>query len=249
MLNVNPRQLNMEENIKWLMTAHQELDNRVFNTNQKMLPEIRRRLLFRAQIFIDNSVKNFPWLQVDDIFLGGSAATYSYQEFSDLDLFVLVSNNKDSEAFSSAEQIGCFAPKVSYRFGKQKLKFDLEQRQVEIKAIFKALNVPSYSLLRDEWVTKPTRQIMDNINTDEILAKAQDIVSKIKYMRTDQFERPNGKYSIEDIKQIESYFNSLLKMPQHNTEEWLIYKLVSYTGELHRLRNFYTSQLAKTLSF
>lgn len=249
MLNVNPRQLSMEENIKWLMTSHQELDSRVFDTNQKMLPEIRRRLLFRAQIFIDNSVKNFPWLQVDDIFLGGSSVTYSYQEFSDLDLFVLVSINKNSDAFQSIDQLDYFAKKVCCRFGKQKLKFGLDQRQVEIKAVFKSMNLPTYSILRDEWVIELTRHVMDNINTDEILAKANDIVNKIKYMCTDQFERPNGKYSIEDIKQMQSYYNSLLRMLDSSTEEWLTVKLVNYTGWLHRLSRFYTSELAKTLSF
>ncbi len=249
MLNVNPRQQTMEENIKWLMTSHQELDSRVFDANHQMLPEIRQKLLMRAQVVIDGCLKDFPWLQVDDIVLFGSSTTYEYQEFSDLDLEIVVSIVENNGVFKSNKQIFQFIGKVRNAFLDHQRKYRIAGRQVEIKIVLKVPDLAQYSVLYDKWLIYPQHKDMSQIDAQKVIARAQDIVEKIKYMMTGQFERPNGKYKVDDLQKMQDYYNFVVAVFHGSVEDWLAYKLVNYTGYVHRLRNFYTSQLAKTLSF
>ncbi len=101
----------------------------------------------------------------------------------------------------------------------------------------------------DKWLIYPQHKDMSQIDAQKVIARAQDIVEKIKYMMTGQFERPNGKYKVDDLQKMQDYYNFVVAAFHGSVEDWLAYKLVNYTGYVHRLRNFYTSQLAKTLSF
>lgn len=250
MLNVNPRQQTMEENIKWLMTSHQELDSRVFDANHQMLPEIRQKLLMRAQVVIDGCLKDFPWLQVDDIVLYGSLTTYEYQEFSDFDLDIIVSVVKDNGAVQDNSQINLFARKIRDAFLDRQRKYRIAGRQVEVKVVFSIWHdLTQYSVLRNQWLIYPQHKDMSQIDAQKVIVRAQDIVEKIKYMMTDQFEHPNGKYKVDDLQKMQDYYNSICNVFFGSVEDWLTFKLVNYTGYIHRLRSFYTNQLTNILSF
>ena len=64
------------------------LNPKIFDGDQHMHEEVRRRLLMIADDFFETL--NVEWVDIDDIILTGSLANYNWSKFSDVDLHILV---------------------------------------------------------------------------------------------------------------------------------------------------------------
>lgn len=75
-----------------------ELNPKIFGENDKMLDEVREKLLEIAKSYYE--YLNVDWVDYTDIIMTGSMANYNWSEYSDIDLhivlpFAKVSNNLD----------------------------------------------------------------------------------------------------------------------------------------------------------
>ena len=68
---------------------HEELNPKIFDTNKKMLPEVREKLMQIADKFVETLVEDEIAFNLLDVKLVGSNCSYNYTEYSDLDVHLV----------------------------------------------------------------------------------------------------------------------------------------------------------------
>ena len=155
----------------------QETLNRDAFDGDKMMPEIRERLMEIAQDFIDGI--EFK-MDVEDITLTGSLANYNFSKYSDFDLHILV----DYAAIDGDKEL------VKRFFQDLKAVWNIRHniflKGFEVEIYVQDTNESHmssgvYSVQNDEWVIKPEREEVARFPIDQpnIEKKADDIVFQI----------------------------------------------------------------------
>lgn len=181
--------------------------------NENIIPEVKKKLIELGYYWLEEN--DLPESILRDMVLTGSSAGYNYNQYSDIDLHIIV--NKD--------KIGC--PKLvdDFLFDKKKIfaeKHDIkiEGHDVEVYAQDYREKFPKnesvYSLLQNKWIIRPTKEKVDLENPKLIkkvryykkLAKSlikeknmQKIVKfkeKLRKLRQSGLQRI-GEYAIENI--------------------------------------------------
>lgn len=181
--------------------------------NENIIPEVKKKLIELGYYWLEEN--DLPESILRDMVLTGSSAGYNYNQYSDIDLHIIV--NKD--------KIGCPQLVDDFLFDKKKIfaeKHDIkiEDHDVEVYAQDYRekfpKNEPVYSLLQDKWIIRPTKEKVDLENPKLIkkvryykkLAKSlikeknmQKIVKfkeKLRKLRQSGLQRI-GEYAIENI--------------------------------------------------
>jgi len=155
----------------------QETLNRDAFDGDKMMPEIRERLMEIAQDFIDGI--EFK-MDVEDITLTGSLANYNFSKYSDFDLHILV----DYAAIDGDKEL------VKRFFQDLKAVWNIRHniflKGFEVEIYVQDTNESHmssgvYSVQNDEWVIKPEREEVARFPIDQpnIEKKADDIIFQI----------------------------------------------------------------------
>jgi hypothetical protein len=130
---------------------HDTLNPLIWESEEKIKPEIRKTLLMNAKRFIEFcDAEN---LKFNDIILTGSLANYNYNENSDLDVHIILDFNQISE---NKEFIGDFF-KMKKQLWADKLPIQVKGHDVEM--YFQDSAEPhhssgTYSLMNDDWIRK-----------------------------------------------------------------------------------------------
>lgn len=133
-------------------TPHETLNPSIWE-NDNLRKDVRSALMKIALEF-------YNFLKVDvkvsDIVISGSQANYNYTKFSDLDLHLIV----------DYEQISCDYPVDEFFDTKRKLwkeEHDIEIHGIPVELYVENLAKPAvsstYSILDNQWVNPPTREI------------------------------------------------------------------------------------------
>lgn len=135
----------------------------IFSEENKMHPEIRKKLLKVAQDFYDSC--NIEWVDIEDIILTGSLANYNWSNFSDVDLHVLVDYNEISKNTDLAEEFAWSKKKIwndahDVYIKKYPVEMYLQNTEEELVA------GGVYSVLYDKWIRFPEKF---DVNFDESL--------------------------------------------------------------------------------
>ena len=147
----------------------------IWETDDKIKPEVRKVLLQNAKRFIEFSdVEN---LKFNDIILTGSLANYNYNDNSDLDVHIVLDFSQISE---NKEFIGSFL-KLKKQLWADQLPIQVKGHDVEM--YFQDSAEPHhssgiYSLVKDEWIRKPIKKII-NIDSADVQLKSADIMNAI----------------------------------------------------------------------
>ena len=153
-----------------------ELNPAAFS-DDKMIPEIRERLMEIAQDFLDGI--EFK-MDVEDITLTGSLANYNWSKYSDFDLHILV----DFAAIDADADL------VKEYFQNLKavwnIKHNIFLKGYEVEIYVQNTNEDHmssgvYSVRNDEWVLKPEKEETerDPVDKQNIEKKADDIIFQI----------------------------------------------------------------------
>lgn len=216
----------------------------IWESDEKIRPDVRKILLKNAQRFIEFcDAEN---LKYNDIILTGSLANFNYNEYSDLDVHVILNFNQISE---NKDFVGDFF-KLKKQLWSEKLPIQVKGHDVEI--YFQDINEPhrssgTYSLMKDMWIRKPTKKII-NIDMANVQLKSADIMNTI-----DDLEKDGN---VEDfIKKHEVLKNKIKKYRQtgldasgeYSTEN-LVFKILRNSGYLEKMvdmrNNFLTQELS-----
>jgi predicted nucleotidyltransferase len=183
-----------------------ELPNERYMSDPKgqdeiMVPKVRERLLQIAYEFIDFIGVD---MVVDDVVMTGSLANYNWSKYSDVDLHILV----DFKQFSKKE-----LPLYEELFRLKKTLFN-DKHNITIFGYDVELYVQDtsephtssgeYSVLFDEWITKPKNQDVE-IDTTSIKHKSEGWMKMIDDVINDAEEED----SLENSKNIINKSDSL----------------------------------------
>lgn len=155
------------------------LHPRFWNEDQQLDIHIRRALLVIAKDFIDEY--NLGEYEIDDIIMTGSLANYNWsEEFSDVDVHIIMDTNQLSEDMSLAKSI---SDAMRNMWNKTHTDISVGGFPVELyiqdtHEAHKSSGV--YSLLYDEWKTTPSiGKLSGEIEEDEIKARVAEYMNLI----------------------------------------------------------------------
>jgi predicted nucleotidyltransferase len=199
--------------------VHDKLDRKVWNSEDKIDPAVRDRLLQIAEDFY-NKLKIKA--EIHDITLTGSLANYNWSKYSDLDVHIILDYEDIDENLDLVREL--FQETKS----NWNRKHDIMVKNYEVELYVQDVNDPHfssgvYSLLNDEWVVKPRREekeidraaiqkkaastmdmvddvqrLFDEGKFDEAIKYGEKVRNKIKKFRSSGLER-EGEYSFENL--------------------------------------------------
>jgi hypothetical protein len=224
---------------------NETLNSFIWESDEKIKSDVRNTLLKNAKRFIEFSdVEN---LKYNDVILTGSLANYNYNDESDLDVHIILDFSQISE---NKEFIGDFF-KLKKALWADKLPIQVKGHEVEM--YFQDANEPhhssgTYSLVKDEWIRKPTKKII-NVDTADVQLKSADIMNAIDDLET-------NKNQNDFLKKHEQLKNKIKKYRQAGLDsnagefsnENLVFKILRNTGYLEKMVEFKNDYLTKELS-
>lgn len=218
-----------------------ELNPKIWDNNDRssptLKPEIRERLLATANSFIDFLELD---LFIDDAVITGSICNYTWSEYSDIDIHLII----DISQFP--EDIQELYKKI---FSLKRLLFNkdydikIKNFDVEVYAQDRSEKHESpaiFSLVKDEWVKFPKKESLI-VNPKDVGDKANNLM---KYI--DSILNNYEDDDLESIKKITSkvkeklskYRKSGLQKNGELSFENLVYKILRRKGYLDKLYDF-----------
>jgi predicted nucleotidyltransferase len=145
-----------------------DLNRRIWEDDNTLDPMIRKALLMIAHRFYESiDLEGKP--PIKDIVFTGSLANYNYSDFSDIDLHLLFDFGPDEKLL---------APLFLLAKAKWNDKHDITIKGYDVEVYAEDIDAPHvatgvYSVLRDEWIKEPTREVP--------VVDKQDVYTKVKY--------------------------------------------------------------------
>ena len=216
----------------------------VWESDEKIKPDVRKTLLKNAKRFIEFS--DAENLNYNDVILTGSMANFNYNENSDLDIHIVMEFNQISQ---NKDFVGDFF-KLKKQLWADKLPIQIKGHDVEM--YFQDSEEPhhssgTYSLVRNEWIRKPTKKLI-NVDTADVQLKAADIMNIIDDLE-DDMNNENFVNKHEKLKnKIKKYRQSGLDTGGEYSTENLVFKILRNSGYLEKMVDMKNNFLTKELS-
>ena len=226
--------------------ANDTLDPDIWDEKNQMVEDVRKRLIEVA----DNFIKGLPFdVQVEDIKLTGSLATYNWSRFSDVDLHLVVdfSTVDDDEAlvrdyFNAKKSLWNLKHEI-YIHG---YEIEVYVENVDDKHTAQGI----YSIERDEWIKKPDKEVFE-VDVQEVQKKAASIMSQIDQIELTADEDPAQAESMS-----ERMKEKLRKMRQAGLDSKsgiysvknIAFKVLRRNGYLEKLSNIKTQSYDRVMS-
>lgn len=162
-------------NINDAIKFNRDLNPRLFDRQGDMLPQVRERLLEIARDF--QEFLGVDDIEIKDITISGSNAAYTYTPHSDIDLH-LVADLPRGDVDQVYREL--FDAK-KYQYNDQ---HDIKIGGYDVELYVQNANQPHhsqgiYSVLNDEWVSKPRRSEPE-IDDISVRSKYQDLRQRIR---------------------------------------------------------------------
>ena len=230
-------------------TPQQELNPKIW-PNGKINSRVRLRLMDIADDFF--ATLKIDWLKPLDILLTGSMANYNWSKYSDFDLHLLLD-------FSDVDENVDFVHE--YFTAKKKLWNEEHENlmiygfpvEVYVQDISEPLvSNGIYSLYKNKWVVKPSRDAIKSLGTEKetIKAKAIETMKKIDALYNATFDISygyDGEKIIAQIKKLIDIIKGIRKESLSNGGEMsagnIFFKILRRTGYIEKLFT------AKTLAY
>ena len=223
------------------------LNPEVWETEDKLNPEVRDKLLEIASEFID--FISVP-IVVEDVIFTGSLANYNWSEYSDIDLHVVCDFSQFNEDLLELYQ-ELFKVKKTIFNSDYNIKifgYDVELYvQNEAEAHF---STGVYSVLNDEWIDKPRKE-NEKIDTSILKSKIEQWMGKIDTVINNSKGESveESKEYVKNLKdKIKKFRSSGLKSGGEYSYENLTFKYLRRNGYLDKLFEFEKSLTDKGLS-
>ncbi len=230
-----------------------ELPNERFMSDPKgqvetMVPKVRERLLDIANQFVE--FLDVP-VFVDDVIMTGSLANYNWSNYSDVDLHIIVDFTQFPE-----EQIELFQKLFTLKKILFNTNHDITIKNFEVELYAqdeKEIHTSSgvYSVLYDEWITKPEK-INVKVDNTVLMNKVKSWTEKIDEVIEDVKESNDLEKSKEIIdklkKKLKDYRKEGLSGDGEFSYENLVFKFLRRNGYIEKLFNFEDKLIDKTLS-
>lgn len=165
----------LEERVPLIPEIKEDLNRDIWDENDKLKPEIAKKLLKIAKDFYEGLDLQAPIL---DITITGSIANYNWTEKSDIDLHILIDYLAVNE---DAELVKKFLAQAKTNWNKNH-EIMIKDHEVEIyvqddREPHHSTGV--YSILDDDWIIKPERSEFQ-VSEDDVKKKNQYFIDAIE---------------------------------------------------------------------
>jgi predicted nucleotidyltransferase len=225
-----------------------QLDPSVLEPKSSLYPKIWVPETKKLNINIKNKLKQiaedfvrgfkYP-LKIKDIIITGSIANYNWNQYSDIDLHVLVDFNEIPDEYMEAFRDYFNAKKEIWNKTHNIL---LVGHEVEV--YIQDINEPHhstgvYSVENDEWITEPQIKKQE-INYDDVMTKTEHFIEQINKLSEliGNKDYDKAKVGIEKLKnKIKKYRQAGLDSEGEFSTENLVFKMLRNGGYLDQLSN------------
>ena len=246
----------LEEEIKIRLQPHlskmmafsiqNELNQNIWEGDERLHPEVREALLDIVQQFVDETEIEE---NVEDITFTGSLANYNWSKFSDIDVHLIV---KFSDISDNTSLVRKFFDAAKSNWNKLHTIM-VKDHEVEIyvqKDDEPHVSTGVYSILKDRWLVRPKR-IEPSIDEPTALKKARVLQREIDKISLLYY---NEKYeeSLERAQMLKEKIKKMRKAGLAHTglfsPENLAFKILRRSGHIEKLFDAYTGAYDATLS-
>lgn len=220
------------------------LNPNIFDENDQMHPDVRNTLLKNAIEFIKFS--KIDKIKYSDIIVTGSLANYNWHDDSDIDVHILLNFDQISE---DKEFVSDYFKTKKDFWGE---KYDNEVKGYEVEMYIQDTEEPHsstgvYSLIKNQWVTKPIKKML-SIDVPDLQLKAADLMNRIE----DLEGNVNMVSSINEIDKLITKIKKYRKIGldregEYSTEN-LVFKIIRNNGYLEKLFKLKDEIFAKELT-
>ena len=225
----------------------QELNPKIFDSDQKLHSDIRSRLLMIADDFFETL--DISWVDVEDVTLTGSLANYNWSKFSDVDLHILIDYNEIDDNRDLVSEYLMAKKNIWNGAHDIKIKgYDVEVYGQDINE--EHISTGVYSILWDDWLVKPQKG-EKKIDSKQVKQKASSIIDGFESLFMTYNE---GEYD-KVIRRISTMRGKIKKMRQAGLEregeysyENITFKVLRRVGLLDKLSDLENKSYDKSLS-
>lgn len=206
------------------ITHNKELNPKLWEDGQ-LIPEIRHRLLIIAKHFAE--YLNVERLNLKDITISGSNASYGYSDNSDLDLHLVA-------VVDSSEKAELYDAKKNVYNSKYNIKIkdiDVELYVQDYKQAHHSSGI--YSVLNDTWLSKP-KPGAPKASAQEVKSKARNYSGRINQA----LKSKDLDVAKETMSHIRKLRQAGLEAGGEHSVENLAFKLLRARGQIDRLRKY-----------
>lgn len=201
--------------------------------NGKLKPEVRVKLLKAAKTYYE--YLGIEPVKLKDITITGSIANYNYHDLSDIDVHLIL-NYEDVD--DNIELVGeFFAAKKALWGEKHDIQIkghDLEFYAQDAEEGHHSTGV--FSLIKNNWNIKPTRQDSLQVDAEQVRKKAADMMTRIDHI----VDMASSETQIEAIDAMKEKVKTVRQAglnsdAQEFSVENLVFKILRNTGYLQKL--------------
>lgn len=231
----------LSESMALTLQYHDKLNLDLWK-DDKIKDEVRSKLLQIAKVW--TQFAKIPEEAIEDILIVGGNANFSYTEFSDIDLHILV----DKEKIADCPEILDEYLKDKKQLWSHSHDIKIYDYDVEVYAQDIDEQVPSnqgsYSLVSNEWINEPKQEEVD-LDSPELSIKIEDLKHKIDNMIS-------SKASDESFQKLKEKFKRMraagLKKAGEYSLENLTFKELRNIGYIDKMEEYILSTQDKKLS-
>jgi len=212
-----------------LLTPKECLSDEIFDYTEMMRPEVRAKLLNAAQEFLEVTIGAIKGLEVKDICLCGSRASYLYYDYSDVDLKIEIKNKNCPYITKDTRALDELLSSLTSEYSHQGYKNFLGKRFIDIKMSSREVDLLGlYSVKKNKWRIYPQKNALEKISCDELLqayeARRDDINRQVADLK--------AKYvGTELARQLNEFYYRQVMM-NVTIKDYLVFKLLNYAQKL-----------------
>lgn len=228
-----------EVDIDEAVEIHKTLNPKIWDDEQKLIPEVKSKILEIVEKFKEYISKDGVELKVEDIYLLGSNANYNYNNDSDLDIHIIADESLDCEGKHLPLLYDAYKSLFNSKY-EITIKGINVELYVENAADMTNVSAGIYSLNKG-WIRKPDQYKMPDID-QEAVSKGVDGWEK-RYFELTENGTPD---------KIDAYINEIYQLRKESIQKEgefglgnLIFKEVrrlGYLQDLKKLKDELTSQ-------
>ena len=216
------------------ISHHKQLNPKLWE-DSKLIPEIRHRLMIIAKHFAE--YLNVERLNLKDITISGSNASYGYSDNSDLDLHLVavVKDTEQAELFDAKKNVYNSKYNITIK------DIDVELYVQDYKQKHHSSGV--YSILNNQWISEPKEEA-PRATAQEVKSKARNYAGRINQALKSR-DLTVAKETMASIRRLRQA--GLETGGEHSVEN-LAFKLLRARGQIDKLRKYIDKLESASLS-
>lgn len=218
------------------------LNPRIWDDNQKLFPEIRKKLLTISKEFLDEVVGA---IKIKYVVLTGSLCTFHWRADSDWDLHIIAEPKEDSYKEVLLDYFATKSKEFNNRHDitLKGYKVEVNLKDIESEYEHKAI----YDLIKDNWIIEPKedQENMLFLDNPKVLELAHKFQNRIDDMIVKGAPLSDFKTLRDELKQLRT--KGLQEGGEYSLGN-LVFKTLRYSGHLQKIADYRLSLFDKELS-